>query len=876
MVTLPDGVDTSALARALYARDASVYRVAPLGVARPESVEELRDVVTAARERGLPVTVRGAGTSCAGNAVGPGLVVDLRALDRLSIDAEARSATVQPGVVLADLNAAAAAYGLRFGPDPSTSSRCTIGGMIGNNACGPRALGYGRTADNVLAVQCLDPLPVEALREIGVAHEALIRHEFARFSRQVSGYSLEHLLPERFSPAAFLAGSEGTLGIVTEATVRLVPEPSRTVMVALGYPTMAEAADAVGAVLPFEPTACEGLDDRIVDVARRRGSVGDLPRGRGYLVVELAGDDDAELRHRAAQLVAASSALDSRVLQGDPAAHLWRVRADGAGLAAVALEQPAHAGWEDAAVPPDRLGTYLRDFEALLTSHGLHALPYGHFGEGCIHARIDLPLEAPGRFRAFLLDAAALVASHGGSLSGEHGDGRARSELLPLMYSAEAIDVFCQVKTACDPVGLLNPGIVVDAAPVDASLVEAAHVDHPLANADRCTGVGACLSHQPGGHMCPSHRATSREQDSTRGRARVLQEVMSGGLVASVTDPAVADALEHCLACKACRSECPTGVDVAALKSVVLEQRYRGRLRPRGHLTLGRLPQWLGLLQRLPAGVAVINAVGRTPLRRVLALAVGMDRRRSFPRLSRWQRPVEGGPGQPVAVWVDSFTRSLSPHAAEAAFAVLRAAGLSPTMVDESACCGLTWITTGQRDEARRRLRHALDVLAPLAEQGVLIVGLEPSCTAVWRSDAPDLLPDDTRVTVVAAQVRTLAETLTGVGFTPPDLSGHTIVAQPHCHHRSVMGWAADAALLRLTGAELVVVDGCCGLAGNYGVEDGHYEVSVAVAEDHLLPALREHPDAIFLADGFSCRTQAADLLNRQGMTLAEVLATHL
>ncbi|MGJ6981459.1 FAD-binding and (Fe-S)-binding domain-containing protein [Aestuariimicrobium soli] len=916
-------VDTSTLTRAIYTTDASLYRVEPVGVAFPRSRDELVEVVRAALAQGVPVTVRGAGTSCAGNAVGPGLVVDVaRHLNRIvSIDAEAALAVVEPGVVQATLQAAARPHGLRFGPDPSTHTRCTIGGMIGNNACGPRALGYGRTADNVVELEVLtgtgeivrvrsgDQAPESAvlteLRSTVAAHLGVIRTEFGRFGRQVSGYSLEHLLPEKkFDVARFLAGTEGTLAVILSATVRLVRDAPHSAVVALGYPSMPEAADAVPALLPHRPVAAEGMDRRIVDVVARTkgpGAVPHLPAGDGWIFVELVGEDAAEVRGRAEALVADSGCLDGWVVD-DPAAadRLWKIREDGAGLAGVSLDNPAYPGWEDAAVLPERLGAYLREFDQLLAEFDLHGLPYGHFGDGCVHVRIDFPLDRDGgaaHYRGFVERAAALVAAHGGSMSGEHGDGRARSALLPAMYSPEAIALFGRVKRVFDPDGLLNPGVLVDPAPVDADVRVAATVRSPLRLADpdfvrevhQCSGVGKCVTATlgAGAVMCPSYQATRNEKDSTRGRARVLQEMVNGSLIAGGwRSPEVHEALDLCLSCKGCGRDCPTGIDMAAYKSLVLHESYRGRLRPLSHYTLGQLPRWLSLVHLVPGVASIANAALGLPGVGALAKRVaGVDGRRPLPRFGpRSQRRAAvrarrgGTPGRHgrIAVWVDSFTDAFEGTQVAALMAVLERAGYSPEVIGDRACCGLTWITTGQLDGARAQLRTALDVLAPIAESGVPIVGAEPSCLAVWRSDAPELLPDDARVGVVAGAVKTLAEVLTATDdWQAPDLSGHEVVAQPHCHHASVLGWDADAAVLSRTGATVTTLGGCCGLAGNFGVERGHYETSVAVAETALLPALRANPTAIVLADGFSCRKQVDDLTSRRAMTLAELLLTH-
>ena len=905
---IADVLDASDLTRALYSSDASLYRVVPQAVARPRTIDETAAVLDAARAVGIPVTTRGAGTSCAGNAVGSGLILDTsRHLNTiLDIDPEARTARVEPGVVQSALQIAAAPHGLRFGPDPSTRNRCTIGGMIGNNACGPRALGYGKTSDNVIALEMITGsgehvtlhgadhdhyASLAALRSVVQANLGIIRTEFGRFERQVSGYSLEHLLPEnRFDVTRFLAGSEGTLAVIIGATVRLVAEAPSKIMIVLGYPTMADAADAAPLIVDHRPTACEGLDRRIVEVVRRtRGetAVPPLPRGNGWMFVELVGEDLAELRVRADALLAAAGASDGVVVT-DPAQALalWKIREDGAGLAGISLARPAYPGWEDAALPAQHLGSYLRDFDRLLIDHGLDGLPYGHFGDGCVHVRIDFPLTEEGgarTYRSFVEEAAHLVAGYGGSLSGEHGDGRARSELLSAMYSPAALAAFGQVKAAFDPENLLNPGVLVDPRPVDSDLRAVGllgRVDHFAQAVHRCSGVGKCLANTTAGLgvMCPSYQATREEKDSTRGRARVLQEMINGDIVHGWKSPAVHEALDLCLSCKGCARDCPTGIDMAAYKSQVLDHTYRRRIRPRSHYALGWLPRWGRLLTRAPFLSGLVNLSTATPgVQRLVRWTAGIDQRRSLPRFASVAASkrvaVPESSGDPVIVWVDSFSDFFSGDAVAAAVSVLILAGYAPQFVERPACCGLTWISTGQLDGARRQLRRALDILHPHVVAGTPVVGLEPSCLAVWRSDASELLPDDPRVAEVAAGVLTLAELLGRTpNWTPPDLSGSELVVQPHCHHASVLGWQADATVLAATGATVTTVGGCCGLAGNFGVEKGHYEVSIKVAEHDLLPAVRAHPDALVLADGFSCRTQLAQLAGRKAITLAELL----
>lgn len=919
--------------RSEYSTDASNYRVLPTAVAFPRDADEVAAALRVARTHGVPLTARGAGTSCAGNAVGTGLVLDFsRHMNKvLSIDPEARTAVVQPGVIMAALQDAAAPYGLRFGPDPSTWTRATIGGMIGNNACGPHAVAWGRTADNVLALDLIDGTgrtitadtgveQIPGLQELIRANLAVIRTGFGRFKRQVSGYSLEHLLPENGANLArMLVGTEGTLGVITAATVQLVELPEKPVLAVLGYPSMAEAADAVPALLAHDPLAIEGIDAQLVDVVRRAkgaDAVPELPAGAGWLLVEMGGEDALARAHA----LAADAGTTELVIHpaGPEASALWKIRADGAGLGGrTPSGNQAWPGWEDAAVPPENLGAYLRDFEALMATHELEGLLYGHFGDGCVHVRLDFPFDQDGgaaKARAFLEEAAEVAVRHGGSLSGEHGDGRARSELLDRMYSPGALELMGKVKALFDPENRLNPGVLVSPElgnpasgiePLDANLrrpqakptghvgFSFGHDGDDLTNAvHRCTGVAKCrAAGAAGGFMCPSYKATKDEKDVTRARARVLQEVTAGSL--SWGSPEVKESLDLCLSCKACSSDCPAGVDMAKYKAEVTHRAYKGKLRPRTHYLLGWLPRWGTIIRKVPGAAHLVNVATRwRGLEKAILAGGGMDSRRSFVRFETdplapwWKRrggttpdaSATGGLRKPVLVWADSFSQSLDSGPAKALIELLDSAGYDVLLAPDDACCGLTWISTGQLDGAKKKLTHLLGVLGPMAVNGIPIVGVEPSCTAVLRDDLPDLLPDDPRAKAVAANTFTLAELLTDPrfgpddGWTPPDLTGVDIVAQPHCHHYSIMGWGADSKLLARTGATVTELTGCCGLAGNFGMEAGHYDVSVAVAETALLPALEGAPDAVYLADGFSCRTQAEQLAGRNGIHLAELL----
>ncbi|MEV0029052.1 FAD-binding and (Fe-S)-binding domain-containing protein [Nocardia sp. NPDC050793] len=944
-------VDASPRRRAEYSSDASNYRVPPTAVVFPRTDSDVAETLNFAREHGLPVTARGAGTSVAGNAIGPGLVLDFSShMNRIvRIDPDRRTARVQPGVVLSALQSAARSHGLRLGPDPSTQNRCTLGGMIGNNACGPRAVAWGRTSDTVRELRILDgtgtervlandPAAVPGLAEFTRSNLAVLRTDLGRFERQASGYGLEHLLPERGSSLAkSFVGSEGTCGLLLDAEVELVELPRATVLTVLGYPDIATAADDVAAVMACAPIAVEGIDARLVDVVRAHvGSVPELPRGDGWLFVETTGANAAEALAVAETLCRTTHALDNRIVTDAAAtAALWRIRADGAGLAGRTADgRPAWPGWEDSAVPPEHLGAYLRDFAELTAQHGVDGLLYGHLGDGCIHVRLDLPItEAPRRFRAFVFDAAELVMRYGGSLSGEHGDGRARSELLSVMYSPEALAAFAGYKALFDPDDVLNPGVLVEPRPVDADLrvaglprVPAAggfafpHDDGDIGTAvHRCVGVGKCRadSSAAGGFMCPSYLATADEKDSTRGRARVLQEVVRGELPWSA--PAVAESLDLCLSCKACRSDCPAGVDMATYKAEALYRRYRRRPRPLDHYVLGWLPRWLGPASRIPRAANAIAGVDR--LRRIGLRAAGIDPRRDIPRLAdrpfrRTERarallsfertPALGNPlsaasadassdntaptGTAIArddasntdtrppvdvlLWVDTFTDAFDPDIAQAAVTLIESLGHRVRIPRRRVCCGLTWISTGQLDGARAKLRATVVELDEHVRAGGIVVGLEPSCTAVLRADLPELLADDPRAAPTAAAVRTLAEFLAGhPDWRPPSRPDAEVVVQPHCHQHSVVGFDADRRVLTRTGAKVTEVSGCCGLAGNFGMQKGHYDISVAVAGNGLLPALRDAAeDAIFLADGFSCRTQSAELTGRPGRHLAQFL----
>ena len=936
--------DASPRRRSEYSYDASNYRVEPVAVAFPRTADDVASAVAACRASGTAVIARGGGTSMAGNAVGPGLVLDFsRYMNRvLAVDEAAGTVDVEPGVVLAELShEVERATGGRctFAPDPSSKNRATVGGAIGNDACGNHSVRYGRTSDHVAEIDLVtsdgarltatenglwatDPVDwfsVERAEELAgelarIARENLsaFRLELGRIPRQVSGYHLQNLLPEKnFNVARAVVGSEGTWALVVGARMKLVPKPATALLVCLGYADVVDAARDIPAILEFSPAAVEGTDEAIVETMRhRRGpdSVLGLPEGRAWLFVDLDGDDLAEVRAQA-DLLLARLAENGRLVQGRPAADpaerasLWRVREDGAGLSSrLASGGESWPGWEDSAVAPERLADYLADLRVLLDEHQLTGVMYGHFGAGCMHIRItyDLRTES-GRevYRTFVRRAAELVVRHGGSLSGEHGDGRARSELLPLLYSPAVMAAFAECRALWDPSGILNPGSMTDPDPMDANLAlagvparewrtsfdlrpaSAAGGNDPWVHAVQgCIGVGRCRA-DSGGVMCPSYRATRDEKDSTRGRARVLQDMVRGARTVEEgwRSAEVREALDLCLACKACSTDCPAGVDMATYKAEFFDHYYRGRLRPRSHFSLGWLPRWLKLTGRVSWAV---NAVMATRLGAALAAAGGLTTKRALPRFAgagEWRREVAGVPdggADSAVLFVDTFTRGFRPEVAGAAARVLADAGHS-VECSADACCGLTWISTGQLRTARRLLSKAAQYLDDGTDRPIVVI--EPSCAAALRKDLPELV-HTAQAKRVAARVRSFAAHVadrSAAGWQPSPARPvpAQAVLQTHCHEYSVFGAAAQRTALKAAGVrEVVDANGCCGVAGNFGFEASHYDVSMRIAENGLAPALgAADPGAAVLTDGFSCAMQLVQLDRaRPGMHLAQLL----
>jgi FAD/FMN-containing dehydrogenase/Fe-S oxidoreductase len=934
--------------RAAYSTDASNYRQVPIGVVVPRTVDAAARAVDVCRAHGAPLLSRGGGTSLAGECTNVAVVVDWsKYCNRLlSVDADRRTCVVEPGIVLDHLNALLADTGLEFGPKPATHNHCTLGGMLGNNSCGSTAQRTGKTVDNVqrLEVKLYDgttlwvgPTTDEELRRlvagggrVGELYASMrelrdeyadeIRTRYPDIPRRVSGYNLDSLLPEKgFHVAQALVGSEGTLATILRAELKLVPRVKKATVVMVAFDDIAAAGDAVPAILPSKPIALEGLDDKLVDFQRTKHLNPDaldlLPQGGAWLLVQMGGDTKDEADAAADEmlrLLDLSRASDRVTFYDDPdhERQLWRVRESGLGATArVPGRRDSWPGWEDSAVDPADLGDYLRDLQALFDRYDLsQASVYGHFGQACVHCRIPFDLvtaDGVAAFRSFLEDAADLVASYGGSLSGEHGDGQARAELLPRMFGPTIVAAFGRMKAIFDPDDRMNPGKVVAPYRVDENLrmgVDYHHDAGPTAftypddegsfgrAVRRCVGVGKCRRESSEGTvMCPSYMVTREEEHSTRGRARLLFEMLDGtergGAVGDGwRSTAVRDALDLCLACKGCKADCPVSVDMATYKAEFLHHHYARRLRPRSHYSMGWLP-----LAAVAASAAprVVNTLTHAPgLSSLAKWAGGVDRRRTIPSFAdktfvSWfrGRRGDGGTGErgEVVLWPDTFTNHFHPAVGRAAVDVLESAGWRVVVPDQRLCCGLTWISTGQLGVAARVLRRTVSALAPHVRSGALVLGLEPSCTAVFRGDARELLGYDEDVERLRRQTVTLAELLHAhtPGWDPPRWSG-TVHVQTHCHQHAILGTEHDHELLKRMGVDLDVVDsGCCGLAGNFGFERGHYDVSEACAERALLPAVRAAaPSDVILADGFSCRTQLeqSDSGGRRGIHLAQLL----
>ncbi|HEX5464934.1 MAG TPA: FAD-binding and (Fe-S)-binding domain-containing protein [Burkholderiales bacterium] len=921
--------------RALYATDGSNYRQVPIGVVVPKTVDDVVAAVAACHDVGAPILARGGGTSLAGQCCNVAVVIDFSKYLRriVALEPDDRYAWVEPGVVLDDLRDAAEKHHLTFAPDPSTHTHNTLGGMIGNNSCGVHSVMGGKTVDNI---ESLEILTYDGLRmhvgatderalaaiiaeggrrgEIYAALKALrdryadrIRTHFPRIPRRVSGYNLDQLLPESgFNVARALVGSESTCVMVLEATARLVASPQVRSLLVLGYDDVYSAGDHVMEVLEHQPIGLEGIDDGLIRDMKRIGlhpqDVALLPPGGGWLLVEFGGDTREESDGKARRLMAALKKSDhapSMKLFDDRTEEkmVWKVREAGLGATAhVPDKKIMWEGWEDAAVPPQRVGDYLRDFRKLLDRYGYACDLYGHFGQGCIHTRIDFDLETHEGieiFHSFLADAADLVVGYGGSLSGEHGDGQSKAEFLPKMFGSELVQAFREFKAIWDPQGKMNPGKIVDPyLPTDNLRIgthynppqPATHFSYPKDRDNfgrvvlRCVGIGNCRG-EHGGTMCPSYMATHEERHSTRGRARMLFEMQQGDVVTDGwRDHHVRESLDLCLACKGCKGDCPVNVDMATYKAEFMAHYYKNRLRPVAAYSMGLIYWWARLAAHVPN---VANFLMRTaPLSSVLKTLGGIAQARYIPPLAaptfrQWfaQRPPPGEQGRRVILWPDTFTNHFLPAAGRAAVEVLEAAGCSVVLPPRPLCCGRPLYDWGMIGLALRLWHQTLETLADDIAAGTPVVGLEPSCVAAFRDELVNLFPGNENAMRLSRQTFTLSEFLQKIDYRPPPLTRHALV-HGHCHHKAIMHMDADKALFGRLGLDYEILDsGCCGMAGSFGFEKGKYDLSLKIGERVLLPAVRQASgDTLIIADGFSCREQIIQTTSRTPLHLAQVL----
>lgn len=931
--------------KALYASDASNYRQIPLGVVVPADVDDLIAALAVCRRKDIPFLTRGGGTSQNGQCVNVAIVADAsKYLNRvISIDPCSRTAVVEPGVVCDTLRDAAEAHGLTFGPDPATHSRCTIGGMIGNNSCGAHSVMAGKTAENVESLEVVTydgarfwvgPTSDEDLERIiesggrkGEIYARLrglrdryagaIRREFPQIRRRVSGFNLDQLLPEnRFNVARALVGTEGTCAVTLQAKVRLVHSPACRVILVLGFDDIFVAADGVAYFERFDPIAIEGLDRGIVRGLQARGLKADeialLPEGDAWVVLEFGADTAAEAQAKAEKALGffqsgegGSNVSGFIVEQKAKQQQIWSIRETGASAVALSID-PAKPdpiiGWEDAAVDPLRLGDYLRQFQALVDRFGYETCLYGHFGDGCVHARITFDIRTPEgvlSWRGFLREAAQLVVDFGGSLSGEHGDGQAKAEFLPIMYSPEIMQAMEEFKAIWDPSNGLNPGKVVNAYRADENLrmgpayqpvklttklkFTSPEGDGMHRAVERCIGMGKCRS-LDGGTMCPSFRATREEKYSTRGRARLFWEMLQGEVITDGwSSHEVKEALDTCLACKGCKTECPTHTDMASYKAEFLSHYFENHRRPRQAMFMGRIGQWAPLAGRIPSLANFL--VSARPLARFSKWLAGVAPQRDLPvfasktflrsvhNQSKLTNSHTGSqPLKKVILWVDTFNDHFSPEIASAAFSVLSKIGYEVVLPRKRLCCGRPLYDFGLLDEAKSLLRAAIDELADDIRAGVPIVGLEPGCLSVFKDELLKQLPEDVMARKLSSQSFLFSDFVARADFQWSQLDAEVIV-HGHCHQKSLFGMKGETLLLDKLGVNWRLLDtGCCGMAGSFGFNTDHYDLSMKIAEEKLLPSVRDAgPNALIVTNGFSCREQIHHGTGRRTLHIAQL-----
>lgn len=928
------------MSRALYSTDASNYRQVPIGVVIPKSIDDIIATLERCRTHGAPFLSRGGGTSLCGQSCNAAVMADFsKYLNRiLDIDPQKRLARVEPGCVLDSLRNAAEKHHLTFGPDPSTHDHNTLGGMMGNNSCGVHSVYAGRTADNVeeldivtyrglrLKVGRTSPQELRAIIAAGGArgkiyrrladlrdrYADLIRKNYPKIPRRVSGYNLDELLPENgFNVARALVGSEGTCVTILEATLNLVPSPPKRAVALIAFPDIYQAGDAAAFIRDHGPIGLEAMDDKLIEFMRDKHadmtSVSILPPGGGWLIAEFGGDTQDEANQKARALEAAFKKRPDpphiKIAEDEhEQALIWKAREAGLGSTAFVPHHPdAWEGWEDAAVPPERLGEYLRKFRKLLDRYGYDSTLYGHFGDGCVHCRIDFGLrtsEGLAKMRSFLDDAASLVVEHGGSISGEHGDGQSKAELLPKMFGPELIEAFREFKSIWDPDWKMNPGKVVDPFPITSNMRLgpdyvpphiSTHFSFPndegnfARAAIRCVGVGKCRSVDPHDNvMCPSYMATHEETHVTRGRARLLFEMMHGGAIEKTWDnPAVEEALDLCLSCKGCKRDCPVNVDMATYKAEFRSHYYQGKIRPRAAYSMGLINIWARLGSMAPG---VFNAAARNGLLGAIGKYVaGVSQRRSIPQLApqsytAWRRrnPTHNPSGRRVLLFPDTFNNYFRPATAISATIVLEAAGWQVVTPAERLCCGRPLYDWGMLDMAEKWLCQIIDTIGPEIESGTPMVGLEPACVAVFRDELPDLFPRDRTARKLKENAFLFSEFLERhcKDFNLPKVRQPALV-QMHCHQYAVLDAEAERKVMdRLALDYEVMPSGCCGMAGSFGFESGKYDVSIKAGERVALPQVRAAScNCLILANGFSCREQIEQGSGRRTHHLAEVIA---
>jgi FAD/FMN-containing dehydrogenase/Fe-S oxidoreductase len=991
--------------RALYATDGSNYRQVPIGVVLPRDADDVQAAVSVCRDFGAPLLCRGGGTSLAGQCCNVAVVLDFTKYmgNILEIDPQRRIARVQPGVVLDHLRNAAEKFHLTFAPDPASHDRCTIGGMVGNNSCGVHSIMGGKTDDNIEALEVLtyDGLRMSvgadafvrpgsqdepsgdsrarlssgsevsgrsadrrdqiysALKQIADQYGDLIRKKFPNIPRRVSGYNLNYLLPENgFHIARALVGTEGTCVTTLEATCRLIESPPQRVLLVVAYPDIYQCADHIPEILEHKPIGLEGFDDLLVYYERAKGINSEglalLPEGGGWLMVEFGGQTLSEAESQALRLIDALSRGATvpkvQLYSGAQAKRVWEVRESSLGATSHVPGEPLNwEGWEDAAVEPARLGGYLRDLRKMMAAFGYKGSLYGHFGHACVHTRLNFDLQSAegiAKYRKFVEEAADLVVSYGGSLSGEHGDGQSRAELLPKMFGPELMEAFRKFKTAWDPDWKMNPGKVIGLpgespnkldenlrlGPNYSNWEPKTHFQFPLDHGSlshatlRCVGVGKCRREE-GGVMCPSWRATHEEEHSTRGRAHLLWEMTQNPdrSDAVIRDgwrsEEVKESLDLCLACKGCKSDCPVGVDVATYKAEFLSHYYEGRVRPLNAYAFGNIDFWarlasnapglVNLTTQLPFVRDIVKFVGHIPAQRSIPAFAPETFKQWFHRTSGWQNLWKSGPSgprrastegrvsapvpdsypdlasamssdnedwiaaPPVLLWADTFNNYFLPSTAKAAVEVLETAGYRVVVPQGNLCCGRPLYDFGMLDRAEALLLQILDQLEPEIEAGIPVIGLEPSCVAVFRDELTNLFPHDARAQALSKQTFLLSEFLErNSGTAPLPQLNRKALLHGHCHHKSIMKMTDEESLLNRLGVNFTTpAPGCCGMAGSFGFERDKYDVSAAIGELELLPAVRNAPnDWLIIADGFSCREQIAQGTGRHALHLAEVL----